>query len=233
MDKEALKRLVAAAAVDHYVKPGMRLGLGSGSTSALAVERVGQLYREGALPGIKAVVTSFQTEIACQRLGIPLFSLNSPEIDGVLDLAIDGADEVDPALNLTKGGGAALLPEKIVAYSSAAFVVMVDESKLVASLGKAFPVPVEVLPMARVTVTKALEALGAKCMLREALRKAGPVITDQGNLLLDIVFAGDVDPVRLEAEIALIPGVVESGFFTRIKPIVLVARADGSVSLAS
>jgi ribose 5-phosphate isomerase A len=147
-------------------------------------------------------------------LGIPLFTLNSREIGGELDLTIDGADEVDGGNRLVKGGGGALLLEKIAAYASAFYAVVVDESKLVDNLALRFPVPVEVVPDARVTAKRALEALGAAVVLREAVRKAGPVITDRGNLLLDVRFPTPVDPVAMEAGINRIPGVVENGFFT-------------------
>lgn len=229
MDANALKELVGRTAVDALVKSGMKLGLGTGSTALPAVRRVGRLLKDGALSDIKAVATSLQTEIECEAWGIPLYSLNSSAIGGELDLAIDGADEVDPAGNLTKGGGGALLLEKIVAYSARAFAVVVDESKLVERLGLSFPVPIEIVPDARVSVARELVALGAEPVLRQAVRKAGPVVTERGNLLLDLRFESWIDPADLEARIALIPGVVETGFFTRKKPVVFVARADGTV----
>lgn len=229
MNQDELKRLVGTAAADRYVRSGMRLGLGTGSTAVWAVRRVGELYREGALRDLLAVATSTQTVYECQLLGIPLRSLNDPEISGELDLTIDGADEVDPLLRLTKGGGGALLIEKIVAYASKRFVAAVDDSKLVKHLGVKFPVPVEVVREARVPVTKALAALGAKVEVRMAVRKMGPVITDNGNILLDIRFPSPVDPGALEREINLIPGVVENGLFTRIAPVVLAGHPDGTV----
>ncbi len=226
-----MKALAAGRAVDEFVRDGMRLGLGSGSTSMEVVRIVGEKIAAGALKGIRAVATSFQTEIACQEWKIPLYTLNSPEIGGSLDLAIDGADEVDEGLRLTKGGGAALLPEKIVAYAAERFVVVVDEGKLVKHLGLAFPVPVELVPMARLSVAKALRALGAEPTLRVGSGKAGPIVTDHGNIILDIRFSSPQDPERLEAEIGAIPGVVETGFFTRVKPEVVVAYADGTARL--
>ncbi len=229
MDQKEMKDLVGRTAAERYVKSGMKLGLGTGSTAMPAVRRIGELLRDGLISDIKAVPTSFQTTIECEKWGIPLYSLNSKEIGGSLDLAIDGADEVDGSNRCVKGGGGALLIEKIVAYNSARFVVVVDESKTVTRLGDTFAVPVELVTAARVPVERELAALGGVPVLREAVRKAGPVITDNGNLILDVRFPNEVDPVALESAIALIPGVVESGFFTRVRPLVVVAKADGTL----
>jgi len=234
MEQLTVKEIAGRAAVDAFVKSGMKLGLGTGSTAITAVRYIGALLAEGKLSGILAVPTSFQTSIECEKLGIPLFSLNSREISAKLDLTIDGADEVDSENRLIKGGGGALLTEKIAAYASASYAIVVDESKIVENLGVKFPVPVEVVSEARISVTLALEKLGAEVNLRQALRKAGPVITDHGNLLLDIRFAKAPDPVLMEREINLIPGVVENGFFTgpsdrTLRPVVFIARADGTV----
>jgi ribose 5-phosphate isomerase A len=234
MEQTEIKEIAGRAAVDALVKSGMKLGLGTGSTAITAVRYIGALLQEGKLSGILAVSTSFQTSIACEELGIPLFTLNSREINAKLDLCIDGADEVDSVNRLIKGGGGALLAEKIAAYASASYAIVVDESKIVENLGVKFPVPVEVVSEARVSATLALESLGAEVTLRQALRKAGPVITDHGNLLLDIRFAKAPDPVFMEKEINLIPGVVENGFFTGphdrpLRPIVFIAHADGTV----
>lgn len=226
-----MKQLVGRTAVDRLVKSGMKLGLGTGSTAMPAVARIGELVSQGALTDIKAVPTSFQTVIECEKWGIPLFTLNSKEIGGELDLTIDGADEVDPRGFCVKGGGGALLVEKIVAYASAAYAIVVDESKVVDDLGLKFAVPIEVVVEARVPVTRSLEALGAEVILREAVRKAGPVITEHGNLLLDIRFKERIDPAALEAEIARIPGVVETGFFTRKRPVVFIGRSSGEVEV--
>ena len=234
MEQLTVKEIAGRAAVDALVKSGMKLGLGTGSTAITAVRYIGALLAEGKLSGILAVPTSFQTSIECEKMGIPLYSLNSREINAKLDLTIDGADEVDGENRLIKGGGGALLTEKIAAYASASYAIVVDESKIVENLGVKFPVPVEVVSEARISVTLALEKLGAEVNLRQALRKAGPVITDHGNLLLDIRFAKAPDPVLMEREINLIPGVVENGFFTgpsdrTLRPVVFIARADGTV----
>jgi len=238
MDQAGIKEMTGREAVEAMVKSGMKLGLGTGSTAIPAVRHIGALLAGGKLRGILAVPTSFQTSIECEKWGIPLFSLNSKEIGGKLDLTIDGADEVDPRNRLTKGGGGALLLEKIVAYVSASYVIVVDESKLAENLGVKFPIPVEVVPEARIPVTLALEKLGAEVMLREALRKAGPVITDHGNLLLDIRFRSPQDPSRLEAELNRIPGVVENGLFTgpadrEFVPQIFIGHSDGTLEVRS
>ena len=224
-----LKEAVAREAVDTLVKSGMKLGLGTGTTAIYAIRRVAELLAQGALRDIYAFGTSFQSEIACEELGIPYYPLNSRELSGSLDLTIDGADEVDPQNRLIKGGGGALLTEKIAAYASAWYAIIVDESKIVGSLGANCPLPVEVVPGARVTATKALESLGSVVTLREGLRKVGPVITENANLILDIRFAETVDCVQLEGKINQIPGVVENGFFTRKSPVVFVAHASGTI----
>jgi len=236
MDQSAVKEMAARAAVETLVKSGMKLGLGTGSTAIFAVRYIGALLAEGKLNGILAVPTSFQTSIECEKCGIPLFTLNSREIGGELDLTIDGADEADPQNRLVKGGGGALLLEKITAYASASYAIVLDESKLVENLGIKFPVPVEVVPDARIPVTQSLQKLGVEVVLREAVRKAGPVITDRGNLLLDIRFKSPQDPSALEAELNRIPGVVENGFFTgpydrSLVPALFIGKADGTVEV--
>jgi ribose 5-phosphate isomerase A len=226
-----MKEAAGRAAVDSLVKSGMKLGLGTGSTAIHAIRRVGELLAQGSLKDISAFVTSFQSEMECEKLGIPFYPLNSRELSGSLDLTIDGADEVDPQRHLIKGGGGAMLLEKIAAYAASAFAVTVDESKIVSSLGTGFPVPVEVIPEARATAGKALEKMGAIMVLREAVRKAGPVITEHGNLILDIRFAEPPDPVAMERDINQIPGVVENGFFTRKDPVIYIARSNGTIEV--
>ncbi|MDR2103199.1 MAG: ribose-5-phosphate isomerase RpiA [Treponema sp.] len=231
MDRQGMKEMAGRGAVDALVKSGMKLGLGTGSTAIPAVRYIGSLLKEGKLRDIRAVPTSFQTSIECERWGIPLFTLNSREINGALDLTIDGADEVDDKNYCIKGGGAALLTEKIVAYASAVYAIVVDETKLAEHLGLKFPLPLEVVPEARVPVIRALEGYGGGAVLREAVRKAGPVITDHGNLILDVLFKNPVDCPALEAALNHIPGVVENGFFTRLRPTVFIARSDGSLEV--
>lgn len=233
-----LKIRVARFAVDSLVtegklKSGMKLGLGTGSTAMPAVKRIAELIEDGTLSGIRAVATSFQTSIECETLGIPLFSLNSREIQGKLDLAIDGADEIlpSPENHLIKGGGAALLLEKIVAYNSNYLVIVADSSKAVESLGTRFALPVEIIPEARVSIIQALAELGAEATLREGVRKAGPIVTDNGNLILDCLWKTPVDAAKMEDVINSITGVVENGFFTKKRPSVYLAHTDGSIEV--
>ncbi|MDR0623005.1 MAG: ribose-5-phosphate isomerase RpiA [Treponema sp.] len=231
MEQRNMKEAAGRAAADALVKSGMKLGLGTGSTAVHVIRRVGELLAAGTLKDICAFPTSFQSQIECERWGIPVYSLNSPETGGSLDLTIDGADEIDGENRLVKGGGGALLIEKIAAYASAAYAVTADESKLTGQLGVNFPVPLEIVPEARISVIRTLEKLGAQGLIREAVRKAGPVITEHGNLLLDVRFTGPVDPVFLETELNRIPGVVENGFFTGIRPVLYIAHNDGTVEV--
>lgn len=228
------KVLVANTAIDTLISKGlifsgMKIGLGTGSTAMPAVKRLAYHIQNGNLKDIKAVVTSFQTQNACQDYGIPVYSMNDKIIGGQLDLAIDGADEVDPECNCIKGGGAAHVREKIVEYNSKVFVVIADSSKAVENIGTKFPVPVEIIADARVPVTKALNELGADCVLREGVRKAGPVITDNGNQILDCTWKEPIDVPQMEMKINSIVGVLENGLFSKNKPIVFIAKEDGSV----
>lgn len=228
------KKLAAVTAVNTLVErghifSGMKIGLGTGSTAMPCVERLAEIMRAGTLRDIKAVATSFQTEIACENLGIPVFSLNARAIGGSLDLAIDGADEIDDTNNLIKGGGAALLREKIIAYNAKEFVIVADETKAVRSMGTQFALPVEIIAEARAAVLARLTELGAKAVLREGVRKCGPVITDNGHLIVDCLWQAPVDPARMEDALNAITGVVENGFFTKNRPRVFIAHSDGSV----
>ena len=233
------KVLVATTAIDTLFEKGlifsgMKIGLGTGSTAMPAVKRLAELISEGKLKDVKAVATSFQTTLACEELKIPVYSLSSSEIGGKLDLAIDGADEISAENHLIKGGGAAHLKEKLVEYNAEKLVIIADESKAVDDLGTVFPLPVEVIPEARLAVTQALELLGAKCKIREGVKKAGPVVTDNGNLIIDCLWdkvdgKSPANPMLLEDEINKITGVVENGFFTKKMPIVFIGKADGTV----
>jgi len=224
-----IKERLGRRAAEDYVESGMRLGLGTGSTAIWAIRRVSQLIEEGRLNSILGVATSTQSALAAQEGKIPLRSMNDPEIGGNLDLIIDGADEIDAERRLTKGGGGALVVEKLLAYNAAQVVIIADTAKQVPMLGVTFPVPIEVLREARLPVRRAVEALGGRCEVRQAVRKMGPVITDNGNLLLDASFDdGITDPVELERELNRIPGVLDNGIFSRIDPIVLLGNeSDG------
>jgi ribose 5-phosphate isomerase A len=223
--QDRMKQAVAEAAVEQ-IRDGMVLGLGSGSTAALMIQALGAKLRRGDLNDIVGVTTSFQGEVLAAELGIPLKSLNA--IDRI-DLAIDGADEVDPSFQLIKGGGACHVQEKLVARRADRFVVVVDSTKLVDTLNLGFLLPVEVLPGAWRQVQGQLKEMGADAQLRMAVRKAGPVVTDQGNLVLDGKFAGGItNPAALEKEINNLPGVLENGLFVDITDQVLVGEiVDG------
>jgi ribose 5-phosphate isomerase A len=227
--QDQMKQAVATAAVAQ-IQDGMVLGLGSGSTAALMIQALGAKLRSGELKDITGVTTSFQGEVLAAELGIPLQSLNAVSR---IDLAIDGADEVDPALQLIKGGGACHVQEKLVACRADRFVVVVDASKLVDTLNLGFLLPVEVLPGAWRQVKAQLGEMGGDGQLRMAVRKAGPVVTDQGNLVLDVKFAGGIsDPVNLEKAINNLPGVLENGLFVNLTDQVLVGEiVDGVVSV--
>ena len=208
-----MKQAVAEAAVAQ-IRDGMVVGLGSGSTAALMIQGLGARLAAGQLHDIVGVTTSFQGEVLAAELGIPLRALNA--IDRI-DLAIDGADEVDPSFQLIKGGGACHVQEKLVADRAERFIVVVDSTKLVQRLNLDFLLPVEVLPGAWVQVQSRLKSMGGVAELRMATRKAGPVVTDQGNLVLDVRFeSGISDPIALERDINNLPGVLENGLFVNL-----------------
>jgi ribose 5-phosphate isomerase A len=211
MDKkaEALEQAKRAAGyrAAEMIEQGMVVGLGTGSTVYFTIDRLSERIRDGLQ--ITGIPTSFQTAFRAREAKIPLTTLDdNPEID----IAVDGADEVDPKLRLIKGRGAALLREKCVAAAAKRVVVVVDEQKVVKKLGAA-AVPVEVLPFAIMPVLRELRGLGGVPVLRGAIRKDGPVITDNGNFIVDCSFADIRNPEKLEASLALIPGIIENGLF--------------------
>ncbi len=222
-----MKQAVAEAAVAQ-IRDGMVVGLGSGSTAALMIKGLGARLAAGQLRDIVGVTTSFQGEVLAAELGIPLCALNA--IDRI-DLAIDGADEVDPSFQLIKGGGACHVQEKLVADRAERFIVVVDSTKLVQCLNLDFLLPVEVLPGAWVQVQSRLESMGGVAELRMATRKAGPIVTDQGNLVLDVRFeTGISDPITLERDINNLPGVLENGLFVNLADEVLVGEITNGVA---
>lgn len=219
-----MKQQVGKAAAD-CVESGSIVGLGTGSTTAFAIQFLGDRLQSGELKDIKGVPTSFQASVLAKQYGIPLTTLD--EVDHI-DIAIDGADEVDPQLNLIKGGGAAHTQEKIVDSLAAQFIVVVDSSKLVDRLGSTFLLPVEVIPMAVSPVMRAIAKLGGKPELRMGVKKAGPVITDQGNMVIDVKFEAIDNPAELEKTLNNIPGVLENGLFVGVADLVLVGEVkDG------
>ena len=222
-----MKQAVADAAVEQ-IKDGMTLGLGSGSTAALMIRALGKKLASGALQDVIGVTTSFQGEVLASELGIPLKSLAS--VDRI-DLAIDGADEVDPAFQLIKGGGACHVQEKLVASLAERFVVVVDSTKIVQTLNLDFLLPVEVLPSSWKQVSRTLKEIGGSSELRMAKCKAGPVITDQGNLVIDVKFQDGIsDAEHIESLINNIPGVLENGLFVNLTDQVLVGHITDGIA---
>lgn len=217
-----MKQEVGKAAAVR-VQSGSIVGLGTGSTTAYTIQFLGDRLKSGELKDIVGIPTSFQAEVLAKQYGIPLTSLDA--VDRI-DIAIDGADEVDPQKNLIKGGGAAHTREKIVDYLAEQFIVVVDSSKIVERLGSSFPVPVEVIPMAIAPVMRAIEKLGGKPELRMGVKKAGPVITDQGNMVIDVKFDTIDDPANLEKTLNNIPGVLENGIFVGVTDLVLVGEVQ-------
>ena len=227
MDAAEMKKIVAEKAVDTFVKDGMNVGLGTGSTAYFAIKRIGQLVADGY--DLTCVATSVQSENLARESGIRVVDLD--EVDK-LDVTIDGADEVDPKMQLVKGLGGALLREKIVAAATVREVIIVDESKLVEKLGTKAPLPVEVLRFGHEHTRYALERQGCKPELR--MRDGEPFVTDGGNYIYDCRFPeGISNPFFLESRIDVIPGVVENGLFLNTAFDVLVSRQDGTVSRMS
>lgn len=225
MSPDDLKKLAAARALE-LVRPGMRLGLGTGSTAKHFVDLLGARVAEGL--EVICVSTSEATEAQARGLGIPMSTLDeTPE----LDLTIDGADEVDSSLRLIKGGGAALLREKIVASASARMVVIADDSKLVAKLGR-FPLPIEVVPfgleVTRRAVMGAIAAAGASGDLVLRRKPDGSVLlTDGGHYILDAHLGAIAEPEALATALAGIPGVVEHGLFLGLATAAILAAGEG------
>lgn len=223
-DMDAAKRAVGLKAAS-FVEDGMLVGLGTGSTTSYAIVELGRRVREEGLV-MSGTPTSFAAAFHAREQGIPLVTL--ADVDR-LDVAIDGADEVDPDFNLIKGRGAAHTREKIVESLADEFIVLIDESKMVERLGSKAPVPVEVLPMALHPVEMALRRMGGDPVLRFGRMKDGPVVTDQGFWILDCRFDSIGEPAALDRLIKLIPGVLDHGLFIGMADRVLVGRADGNV----
>lgn len=216
------KRLAGEKAIE-FVKEGMTVGLGTGSTVYWTIRRLGEMVRAGLR--IHGVPTSRRTEELATELGIPLVTLADVE---ELDLTIDGADEVSPALDLIKGGGGALLREKLVAAASRQVVIVADALKRVPVLGR-FPLPVEVVPFAWEVTLRRLAAFGCIPTLRT--REGAPFVTDNGNYLMDCAFGTIPDPVALHRELKLLPGVVETGLFVGMVHTVVIGSAKGTTLL--
>jgi ribose 5-phosphate isomerase A len=235
VSQDELKKQVGYQAVDDYVKSGMVVGLGTGSTAYFAVERVGELLKSGELKDVICIPTSERTKEQAESLGIPLVTLDT---HSKLDVAIDGADEVDPDLNLVKGGGGALLREKMVEVMADKFIVIVDESKLCDGLGPGFPVPVEITPFCHEHTMRQVAALpsceGCKPVLRMGSSSNNKVdgdeiaVTDNGNYIVDLHFDEPIkDPRKMAEDIKKVVGVVDHGLFCDMSTAVIVAGSEG------
>lgn len=219
--QDELKRKAAVIAVG-FVEPGMVVGLGTGSTTQFALERLGERIRSGGLRDIAGIPSSLRTEQAARELGIPLTDF---ETHPLIDVTIDGADEVDPDLNLIKGGGGALLREKVLAQATRRNIIIVDESKLAPRLGTKWALPVEVVPFARPAEERFLASIGAAVKLRS--KDGRPVTTDQGNLLLDAAFGPMENPAAIAEKLNGRAGIVEHGLFIGLAHDVIVAGREG------
>lgn len=221
-DVDRYKRRAAERAVEA-IRPGMVVGLGHGSTAAFALERIAELIREGALRDIVGIPCSSRVEAEAERLGIPLSTL---EEHPVVDVTIDGADEIDSALDMIKGGGGALWREKIVAQASRAEIIAADHSKLVPALGTRGPVPIEVVAFGAGPERDYLAALGAEVSVRMA-EDGAPLRTDEGNLILDADFGPIGDPAALAERLQARAAIVEHGLFLGIATEAIIAGPDG------
>jgi ribose 5-phosphate isomerase A len=221
-DRDELKQAAGERAVE-WIESGMVVGLGTGSTTVFAIRRLGELIGSGQLAEIVGIPTSRESEELATEVGIPLTTLaDHPTID----LTIDGADEVDPAWNIIKGGGGALLREKVVAQASLREVIVVDDGKLVEQLGSTRALPVEVLQFAWKPEEEYLTDLGAEATVRRTA--TGDVfVTDEGNWIFDCTFSGIADPERLAAQLSRRAGVVEHGLFLGLATDLVVASAQG------
>jgi len=235
LSQDELKKMVGYKSVDDYVKSGMVVGLGTGSTAYYAIERLGELLKSGELEDIVAIPTSVRTKEQAEELGIPLVTLDT---HSKLDVAIDGADEVDPDLNLVKGGGGALLREKMVEVCADKFIVIVDESKLCDGLGPGFPVPVEITPFCHEHTLRTIGNLPSVAGCNPVLRMGSSsnnqndgdeiAVTDNGNYIVDLHFEEPIkDAVKMADEIKATVGVVDHGLFCDMTTAVIIAGSDG------
>lgn len=217
---EKAKKNAALEAVKH-VKDGFTVGLGSGTTAAYAIEEIGKKMKREKLR-VQGVPTSYQAFMLAVQHGIPVTTL---EEQPILDLTIDGADQIDPELNLIKGMGGALAREKIVASASKKLIIIADENKKVKALGENnHPVPIEALPFAASFVMKRIKEMYGTPVLREGKGKVGPVITDNGNVIIDADFGLVHKPTELERKLRTMPGIVETGLFVNMADIAYIGK---------
>jgi ribose 5-phosphate isomerase A len=223
VDPRARLKQEAAEFAVQFVQSGMVVGLGTGSTAIFATRRIGELLRKGSLKNITGFATSKATQEEAERLLIPMMGLSLPM---GLDITIDGADEVDPQLNLIKGGGGALFREKIVAQASAREVIVVDESKLSACLGTLHCLPVEVSPFGWQSQLRYLESLGARAIIRKN-PDGSQYVTDSGNMIFDCEFGPIADPTELARKLGARAGIIEHGLFLGITSDLVIAGESG------
>jgi ribose 5-phosphate isomerase A len=222
LDRDSLKQAAAIYAV-RFVEPGTIVGLGTGSTAIHAVREIARRHAAGELPGLRAFATSSEIARAAQEAGLPLIDAEGPAI---IDVTIDGADEVDSQLNLIKGGGGALLHEKIVAQASRREIIVVDEAKMSPQLGTQHALPVEIIPFGAESQRLFLEQLGGHPVLRTG-PDGRPFITDEGNFIYDCAFGPLADAEELAAELRARTGIVEHGLFLGMADDVIIAGQNG------
>ena len=222
-DPHAKLKQEAAEFAVQFVKSGMVVGLGTGSTAIFATRKIGELLRDGTLKDITGFATSKATQDEAVKLGIPMMDSSLPR---KINVTIDGADEVDPQFNLIKGGGGALFREKIVAQASDHEIIVVDDSKLSACLGTKHSLPIEVSPFGWRSQLRYLESLGARAVIRKN-SDGSQYVTDSGNMILDCDFGPIADPVDLAAKLGARAGIIEHGLFIGITSDLIVAAAEG------
>jgi ribose 5-phosphate isomerase A len=217
-------KLNAAKSAAKQIPKSGAIGLGSGSTVAIFAEELGKRIAAKKV-SVKVVPSSYQAYQLAVEFKIPLTNL---DLDPELELTVDGADEVDKDLNLTKGGGGALFQEKVVASASKKLIIIVDESKIVDKLASHFEIPIEVLPFSLGVVLRRIQAMGIAPTVRQAQKKMGPIVTDNGNFILDLKFPEPIsDPARVATDLKMIPGVIETGLFIGMADEVHVGKEDG------
>lgn len=227
MSNESMKKVVAEKAVDDYIKDGMVVGLGTGSTAYFAITYLGKLVKEGALKDITCVATSLRSDELAKKMGLTVLDVNDVES---IDVTIDGADEVDPQMQLIKGLGGALIREKIVATASKAEVIIIDETKKVDVLGTKCALPVEVVKFGHKKTKNEIESImGCRCKASLRMNGADPFITDNGNYIYDCKFESIDKPCFLESAINLLSGTVDCGLFLNKATTVLISHPDGTI----
>jgi ribose 5-phosphate isomerase A len=223
MDAITKAKKAAGEKAAEFIRTGMTVGLGTGSTAYWAIQKIGAMVGEGLR--IQAIPTSEESDQLARRLNIPLTSFAKTDR---VDIDIDGADEVDEQLNLIKGGGGALLREKIVATNAEQFIVIADEHKYVPSLGR-FPLPVEVVTFGWEATARRLQKLGCEPVLRQKEDK--PFVTDNGNYIIDCKFPIIDDATALQTALHQVPGIVETGLFVQVAAIVVLGHEDGTTTV--